>query len=367
MLPAVRFLYDAVGLGMWAYSRVAFRVATLGPERLDLPPGTLIVVTHRRETDVPLVCPLLYLRGGMWGRNRARRMHFAAREDMFLPGFFAGFPPELSPRVRRLLFPLGVGRWLPVVEVHSLRSATVARLGEVLRARPDEPLAALLAPDELEAFEVRATACGIELPRRAGDALRGELADLLWRPVTPSHPASAGLDGFWGARAAAAAADFRALVELVRSGGVLLVFPEGRPSPEGEIGPIQRGLSALVRRARPSAFLPVALAYDPLGRGRTRVSIALGDVVEPPRDVEAGTLALLRSTMPLTCGQVVAAGVSAEDAIAEAQAAGRPVELDLLDPAARAARLADAVGTARSRPDDVDFLAREYRSSRASA
>jgi 1-acyl-sn-glycerol-3-phosphate acyltransferase len=366
MLPAVRFLYDAVALGMWAYSRAAFRVTTLGPERVDLPPGALIVVTHRRETDVPLVCPPLYFRGRMWGPNRARRMHFAAREDMFLPGFFAGFPPELAPRVRRLLFPLGVGRWLPIVQVHSLRSATVARLGEVLRARPDEPLAALLSPDEVEAFEARAAACGIAVPQRARDALRGELADLLWRPVTPSHPASAGLDGFWGARAAAAAADFRALVELVRSGGVLVVFPEGRPSPDGEIGPIQRGLSALVRRARPSAFLPIALAYDPLGPGRTRVSVAFGDVVAPPDDVDAGTLALLRRTMPLTCGQVVAARVSADDAVAEARATGRPVEPDLRDGRARARRLDEALALAPSRPDAVAFLAREYRSARGS-
>jgi Acyltransferase len=365
MLPAVRFLYDAVGLAMWAYSSAAFRVTILGPKRFDLAPGTLIVVTHRRESDVPLVCPPLYLRGGMWGRNRARRMHFAAREDMFLPGFFAGFPPGLSPRLRRVLFPLGVGRWLPVVQVHSLRSATVARLGELLRTRREAPLSALLTPDELAAFDARAAACRIPLPRCAGDVLRGEFADLLWRAVTPAHPASADVLGFWARRAAAAAADFRALVAIVRRGGVLVVFPEGRPSPDGELGPIQRGLAALVRRARPSAFLPVALAYDPLGEGRTRVSIALGGAVEPPAEVESGTLALLRRTMPLTCGQVVAAGVAPGDAVSEARAEGRPIEPDLLHQAARARRLDEAVALAPSRPDDVAFLAREYRSARA--
>jgi len=361
----VRFLYDGVACGMWAYSQVAFRVTTLGPERFDLPPGTLIVVTHRRESDVPLICPPLWFRGGMWGRNRVRRMHFAAREDMFLPGFFAGFPPDLAPRTRQLLFPVGAGRWLPVVDVHSLRSATVARLGEVLRARRDEPLAEALAPEELEAFRERAAACGASLPARAGEALRGEFADLLWRPVTPADPVAAGLERFWSARAAAAAADFRALVEHVRAGGVLLVFPEGRPSPDGEIGPLQRGLSALVRRARPSAFLPVALAYDALVVGRARVCIALGDVVEPPADPDAGTLALLRRTMPLTCGQLVAAGVPVDDAIEEARAAGRPVEPGLLDATARAKRLDEARAVAPSRPDAVAFLALEYRSARA--
>jgi 1-acyl-sn-glycerol-3-phosphate acyltransferase len=374
----MRFLYDAVALGMWAYSRATFRVTTIGRRRFDLPPGTLIVVTHRRETDVPLICPPLYFRGRMWGPNRARRMHFAAREDMFVPGFFAGFPPDLSPRLRRFLFPVGVGRWLPVVDVHTLRSATIARLGEVLRARRDEPLAGVLAPEELEAFRLRAAACGVSVPARAGEALRGEYADLLWRPVTPADPVAAGLDRFWSARAAAGAADFRTLVELVRGGGVLVVFPEGSPSPNGEIGPVRRGLAALVRRARPSAFLPVALAYDPLVAGRTRVFVALGDVVEPPADIEAGTLALLRGTMPLTCGQVVA-NVLAErgggwavggeallaDAVDDARRTGRAIEPDLLDVATRAKRLEEALAAARSRPDDVAFLAREYGSARS--
>ena len=86
-------LYDAVGHGMWAYSRTAFRVTTLSAGRFAPEPGTLVVATHRRETDVPILGPPLYF--GMGGRrNRSNRLHFAARDDMFLPGFFAGFPPR---------------------------------------------------------------------------------------------------------------------------------------------------------------------------------------------------------------------------------------------------------------------------------
>ena len=123
-------LYDAVGHGMWAYSHAAFRVTTLSAGRFAPEPGTLVVATHRRETDVPILCPPLYF--GMGGRrNRTDRLHFAARDDMFLPGFFAGFPPDLAPRARWLLYPIGVGRWLPLVNVFPIRSARVARLGEV--------------------------------------------------------------------------------------------------------------------------------------------------------------------------------------------------------------------------------------------
>ena len=126
----------------------------------------------------------------------------------------------------------------------------------------------------------------------------------------------------------------------MRGGGTLVVFPEGRPSPGGEIGPLRRGLPALVRRAKPEWFLPVGIAYDPLVSGRTRVVVSVGQRVPPPdEDVEGATLQLLRRATPLTCGQWLAherlaGGEIAPSRLAEAveatRAEGRPVEPELL-------------------------------------
>jgi hypothetical protein len=367
----VRPLYDAVGVGMWAYSNAAFRVVVLGPRPFRLEPRTLIVSTHRRETDVPVIGPVLYFGGRLW-RHRDERMSFAARDDMFLPGFFAGFPPDLSPRVRRLLFPIGVRRFLPRVQVHPISSASVARAGELLRSRPDSPLEEVVPVALADEFRSRAAERGLPLPRRSGDALRGDYADLLWQPVTREEAPD--LDGFWGARAAAASADFRRLVELVRSGGSLLVFPEGRPSPDGEIGPLRRGLAALVRRAGPEWFLPIALAYDPLRRGRTRVVVTVGPRVEPPAaDVETATLGLLRRATPLTCGQYVAHALLSgrdpdaeglEHAVDNARLEQRPIDPELLDSTQLRIRLVEAIAVAKRRPGELPVLAREYASAR---
>ncbi len=369
-------LYDAVAGGMWAYSNAAFRVDLLDRQRFTLEPGTLVAVTHRRETDVPVICPPLYSAlGGR--RNKAERLHFAARDDMFLPGFFAGFPPELPLRARRLLYRVGVARWLPTVNVFPIRSATVARAGEVLAARRGQLLAELLPEERARAFEERAAECGLAAPERAEDVLRGEYADLLWQPFSPQD--GPGLEDFWAGRAAQAAGDFRTLVQIARDGHTLVVFPEGRPSPDGEIGPIRPGIGALVRRGRPAAVRPLALAYDPLVRGRTRVHLALGEPVQLPReDVEGALLALLRLTMPLTCGQVVAgrleAGAEADpvalerdlaEAVALAREEGRPVELDLTTSSGRRRRLADALAAAPRRAAELPVLAREYASARA--
>ena len=369
----MRPLYHLVAGGMWAYSRAAFRVTVLGPRRLELPPGTLLLATHRRETDVPVLCPPLWRRASL----HRRRVSFAARDDMFLPGFAAGFPPGLPPGARRLLFGVGIGHWLPRVEVHPIRSAGVARLGELLREQPEAELDALLEPQELARFAARADGCGLAPPARACEALRGEFADLLWRPVGRADGAAAGLEGFWARRAAQAAADFRALVELVRAGGLLLLFPEGRPSPDGVVGPVERGVTALVRRARPAAVAAIGLGYDPLVRGRTRVAVAFGTPGEPPRDEEEAA-GILRRAVPLTVGQLVAEAVAggreptlteldgrAVAAVDAARAEGREVEPELLRPERRRARLASALARAREQPAAVAFLAREYRSARA--
>ena len=361
-------LYHAVAAGMWTYSHASHRVTVLGRERLELPRGSLILVTHRRETDVPVVCPPLYRRAPLWRHPTS----FAARDDMFLPGFFAGFPPGLSPRLRRALYHVNAGPFLPRVEVQPIRSAKVARLAEVLAARDGEPL----PESEREAFAGRAAECGLRPPASSRDALRGEYADLLWRAVTPEDAAAAGLDSFWARRAGEAAQDFRALVDIVRGGMELLLFPEGRPSPDGEIGPVQRGLGALVRRARPAALQPVGLAYDPLVRGRTRVTVAFMPVAPVPAErIEESALALLRLAVPLTVGQVVAdllergSNESAEDAavtaVHAARAEGRFVEPDLMRARSRARRLGEALAVARDLPKEVAFLAREFRSARA--
>ncbi len=368
-------LYDAVGHGMWVYSSAAFRVTVLDPERFAPEPGTLVAITHRRETDVPVICPHIYFAMG-GRRNTTNRMHFAARDDMFLPGFFAGFPPDLPLRARRLLYGVDVARWLPLVNIFPIRSASVATVGEVLASRPDRPLAELLPEKEAAAFAGRAAACGHPPRSQAGDVLRGEYADLLWKPFAPED--RAGLDDFWSARAAQAARDFRTLVEVVRDGNVLILFPEGRPSPDGEIGPVRPGVGALVRRGKPAAVRPLAVAYDPLVRGRTRVHIAHGPPAQlPADDVEGTLLSLLRVTMPLTCGQVVAAlleaGAEADvgalerelaAAVAVACEDGRPVEPDLLTPESRRRRLAEALAVAPRRVRELPFLAREYASAR---
>ena len=369
-------LYDAVAVGMGAYTRTAFAVRTLRSEAFRPEPGTIVVSVHRRETDVPLLCPSMYRAARLWEHRRAR-ISFAARHDMFEPGFFAGFPPGLHPRLRRALFGVGIGSYLADVQVYPIRSASTITLGEVFREAPEASLDDTLPLAVAAEFRARAARVRLPRPERSADVVRGEYADLLWRSFAREALDGPGLESVWRRQAALATGDFRRLVDLVASGGVLVVFPEGKPSPDGEIGPLRPGLGALVRRSEPSRIQPIGLAYDPLVRGRTRAYVSFLPPSRPPEeDVEEEVLGLLRLAVPLTCGQVVArrllqgeASPRALDkavarAVEEARAEGRNVDPALAERARRRRRVAEALTAARSRPAELASLAREHASSR---
>jgi 1-acyl-sn-glycerol-3-phosphate acyltransferase len=354
-------LWHAVGLGMQPYARLAFRVETHGGAGLRFDPGLLIVVTHRAESDPPILIAELYRNAKVW-LDRGQRLHFAARDDMFERGFFAGFPRRMPARVRRLLYPLEIGRYLPMVRVHPIGSAVRMKLGQALhRVDPRTPLPPVVA----ERF-------GSSRPRTAADALRGEFAVPLWEDVDrESFP----VPEAWAHRAAEARAQFQTLVELMRAGEPLVIFPEGKPSPDGAVGPLQAGIRLLVRRGRPARISPWAIAYDPLVRGRTKAVVSLRPHVAPDLEhAEAQVLSELKLAMPVTCGSVVVhalrGGVdpaaSLEAAVEAAPAEGRHVERALETEAGRHARLAECLEAINRKASEglLERLAREYESAR---
>lgn len=359
---ACDLLYGAVALGMWTYVHAAFRVQVLGVAGFRLRSGDVLVATHRAETDVPLICPAVYIAGQLWRPSRPR-LRFAARDDMFDRGFFAGFPPGLSPRARSLLYPIRAGGVLPCVRVHPLPypSPETLRLGRALELLPHStPLVDVVPEAALAGLAKRAAEVGLPGPLTARDALRGEYADLLWRAYSRDELPSPVLDTAWSHRALLAGEQVRGLIELVRSGEPMLFFPEGRPSPDGSIGPLRRGLSLIVRRGRPGRLRAVSIAYDPLTRGRPHALLAFGEPFAPrPEDVDGQVLSALRRALPLTCGQVIARCLL--DAARAGRAALDTSELDLA--------LASEVERARSegRPVDRALLNGETRRRRLSA
>jgi hypothetical protein len=338
-------LYDAVAVGMYAYSRSAFRVRVVAPSDERIEEGTLYVAAHRAETDVPVICGSYYFAARVW-RQASPRLQFAARDDLFEPGFFAGFPPGQPRLVRRALHGMSIGEHLPRVKVYPISSATTMKLAQALAMIDAETRVEDALPDELmEPLLARGAELAKPRPVVVGDLQHGDYVDLLWRDVVAADLAPDVFREAWARRAAAATGDLRTVMDVVRNGEALLLFPEGRPSPDGALGPLQRGMGAILRRGKPARLRVFGLAYDPLTTGRTNVVLTVRSANVPPTGPgEPDLLPDLARSIALTSGQVVAA------ALLGAASSGR---LELA-PAELAAQLADATSESEETSRTID-------------
>lgn len=306
------WLYNIVGTGMWAVTRARFDVQVLGGPIPQVGRGQLWVATHRAETDVPLIGGLLTVRGGMWRRGAMRRAHFAARDDLFEPGVVsAGL--HLPGPLARIAWPLSPGPWLPRVRAHPIRRPSGLKLSQALCGLDATlPLADVITPDVIEWFTQRAAAGGRTPPGTVGQARDAAFTKELWQDVTVDDLDTPVGRGVWRAHVARAAGDLRRLIDLVCRGEPMVLFPEGRVSPDGGIGPVGGVVDLIVRRGAPTAILPVGIAYDPLRRRRATVAVSVGPPIAAGEG-PIGPLVLdrLRRAMPITVGQVVARELTA--------------------------------------------------------
>ncbi len=361
------WLYDIVGVGMWAVTRTRFDVQVLGGPIPQVDRGQLWVASHRAETDVPLIGGLLTIRGGMLRRSGAR-LHFAARDDLFVPGVMsAGL--HLPRPLAQMAWSLTPGPWLPRVRAHPIRRPVGLKLSQALDGiSPDVALAEVLTPQIVTGLAQRAAIAGRPPPQTVGQVRDAAFARDLWRDITVDDLGGPRGGEVWRAHVARAASDLRRLIDLVRHGEPLLLFPEGRVSPEGGIGPVGDVLDLIIRRGAPTSILPIGIAYDPLRHGRGTVAVNVGSPVTTGAAPFALVMSdLLRRSTPITVGQVLARELTAAAASGcttiasrhmlevlaatheRARREGRPTVRGLRSPGRRARSLASAVQALQAR------------------
>lgn len=369
-----------VGLGMMSYGQGVFRRRVFGLAQLALEPGTIVAPSHRSDHDVPVLMSVLYphlaaavARGVPWPT-------FAVRDDLLLPGFLSALLPHAPATVRRLLWPISFARPLERhLQCVPVREPAQMLVVELVRGAPSLPLDGLVPDEVAMALRARAAKLGLPEPRRAADVIDGAFADLLW--TTMSRHQLPGAEQLWRERLRESVRDFRRLVASLQEGGIVVIFPEGDLSQNGEIGELRGGLVSLARRGRGRRVQPIAIAYDPLTRGRTLAYVSIA----PPIETSAGRLqqavsAALKAATPLTVGQIAAhvlvcegpgspaaLTAAAQSWLARAYADRRPIEPALVRPGHERV-LADAYRRASRRGADdpvVRRLARELESAHA--
>lgn len=256
--------------------RLLYRKQEVWPEDYRLEPGTLVVSNHQRDSDVPILATSLCMRRG-W-RFRWPLTFFAAREDLYGPGFLSEYLPNRPPLTQALEV-IRLAWFFKAARAFPMRRVPEFSLGETL----DALLAADLGnADPVQIFNARGQR---ELLGIFG-TLPARLADLDRRR----------LRGFsrWGLRRVRLeilrriAPAFRRVIReqlegygrRLHAGRCVYIAPEGVTSATGCFGRVRLGPRWLYRHTlEPPALLPAALSYDALATGKCRVIVHVGRLV----------------------------------------------------------------------------------------
>ncbi len=290
--------------------RLSHQVEVTGLEHYSRTRPTLIVASHRRDTDGPLLGSALIDRRGR--RPVGPLPHFVAREDLFRRGFLREYLTGWPRPLRELLGVINVAPVLELLHAHPMRRIPERSLWETLEdvraVCGDLPITEVLRPRWVE--EVRRLA-----PRGAAGL---KVSDVLKRRYRPVLRLRYGLSKLTRECFRAIKPHERQVIEaqlgrfvaLLDRGESVQLEPEGTVSTDGSFHRIRNGLYTLLARAkRPPPVLPVGITYDFICSGCTRVFVNVGPELTglealPRREVNARVARAIRALTTVTVSQL---------------------------------------------------------------
>lgn len=260
-----------MGFDLWI--RMCYDREVVMPESFALAPGSLIASNHQRDVDGPMLGIVLAQRHGL--HFASAPPFYATREDLFHPGILARLTVHWPRPVSALLGHISLAWFFPLGRTEPMRRVREFTLGETLHALVD---AGMRDADCSALLNARG--------QRELGARHATLADCIDR----ANPAI--LEEWWGLRRLkvatlkAIAPVFRATVDAqlahfarrLDRGDCVYFSPEGTISMDGYFSRARAGFFRLVHlTAKQQPWIqPMALGYDTLGPGRSRVVVRIG-------------------------------------------------------------------------------------------
>ncbi|MGH8114619.1 MAG: hypothetical protein ACREPS_06155 [Rhodanobacteraceae bacterium] len=295
-------------LGFDLYLCTVYRRERRFPQNFRMAPGTMIASNHQRDVDGPMLGNALVRRHGL--RFQSPLPFFATREDLFQPGILARLTVHWPAPVSAVLGHIPLRWFFSLARTEPMRRTREFTLGDALRALVEADLGDRDAASVLNARGSRET--GI-VP--GGISVRN-----LLRRREPS------LESWWGLRRlapsarAAISADFRATVQRqlahfarrLDQGHCVYFAPEGGISTDGHFARVRAGFYRLNHLARTAPWIqPLALGYDTLAPGRSRVVLGIGekfrvDVGASRREFDASLRRAVLDIVPITPSHLLA-------------------------------------------------------------
>jgi 1-acyl-sn-glycerol-3-phosphate acyltransferase len=273
---------------------VKFRmgVQMYGGENYSPPaPATLLLNGHKRDWDIPVLTPRLYYHRGWW-RPDERRMAFAGREDIFIPGFAVElvgggkWPRWMQRRLEHLSFESFL-LWMRTYPIVRVREFTLHQyLVELQNEQGDLCLSEVFSDEMLERLDrwgaVLDSHKRSTQPRPSRELRISDIRDLKYRKILMPYLRQRFLlperyTEYKERQRGKIARQLQTLADVLKEGDTLWLAPEGTLTPNGSVGRSRDGLALLLNLMPPGTrTLPTNICYDFMAAGRMRACVAIG-------------------------------------------------------------------------------------------
>jgi 1-acyl-sn-glycerol-3-phosphate acyltransferase len=254
-----------------------------GLENYHASPSTLITINHKRDLDILLIAPTLHLKKTIF--REPLRMYFVARDDLFEPGFLTAHFPFSFP-LGRLLHRVNLAPVMHAFSGYPISSVIHKRLGplvkEVMQSEGDIRLGDTVKPDFVRKIAEQFGKEDTAVDRLTLSGFLGYEFRTLHEEFTDTGILKEGLARKVRRQSILDVEDqLRFFAGVLKQGGICLLSPEGRLSPDGHFWPVRSGLYRLLSLAGLDVtILPVNTTYDFMTRKRMRAHVAAGPEIK---------------------------------------------------------------------------------------
>ena len=254
-------------------------------------PATLLLNGHKRDWDIPVLTPRLYYHRG-WLRPDERRMAFAGREDIFIPGFVVELVGDWKwPRwMQHWLEYLSFGSfllWMRTYPIVRVPEFTIRQYLVELQSEQGNLLLSEVFSDEMldrldRWSEVLASRKRSAQPRPSRELRISDIRDWKYRKELMPYLRHRYLlpqryIEHKERQRKKIAAQLQDLADALKTGDTLWIAPEGTLTRNGSVGRSRSGLAMLLDLMPPDTrTLPTNICYDFMTTGRMRACAAIG-------------------------------------------------------------------------------------------
>lgn len=272
---------SVVAFIMQLVSKGVYRIEVRGSENFSHVPSTIIACGHKRDSDIPIIVPRLYLFQKPISRHKyLKLMHVATRDDVLEQGFLILYFPVLD-FLRPLISRMSISHWFRSLQSCPVKLPDEQTVNQLLNEtlRLEGNLNAIESLDETWRTRLLGTAAN-QPDLTIKDIIMKAPLKALAQYATPRMFREPLANRIRLRHHATMHEQLRYLIRVLEKGGSLIVLPEGRVTPDGRFCKMRAALIRLVQQARvETRLLPVNLTYDFMDSERANVTMIIGPEV----------------------------------------------------------------------------------------